>query len=100
MILYYYIMEEYSFFTRKCIWYDVDDTVESAKVYIYDTFNLNTYLGKELRGMTGEEIIRHIRNKEDIYRRLKNEDFLDICSRNTDCYLYRSDMKIVKYNGE
>ena len=93
-------MEEYSFFTRKCIWYNVDDTVESAKVYIHNTFNLNTDLGKELRGMTGEEIIRHIRNKEDIYRRLKNEDFLDICSRNTDCYLYRSDMKIVKYNGE
>ncbi len=57
-------MEEYSFFTRKCIWYNVDDTVESAKVYIYDTFNLHTDLGKELMNMTGEEIIRYIRNKK------------------------------------
>ena len=44
--------------------------------------------------MTGEEIIKYI-NKNG-----KNDTFLDICARNKKCYLYRSDMKIVKYNGE
>mgnify|MGYP001202990344 FL=1 len=87
-------MDKYSFFTRKCIWYNVDNNVESAKVYIQDTFNLNKDLGEELKGMTGEEIIKYI-NKNG-----KNDTFLDICARNKKCYLYRSDMKIVKYNGD
>lgn len=94
-------MEKYSFFTRKCIWYDVDDTVGSAKVFIHKTFNLNKELGKELTGMNGDEIIKYIKNKsKELYRTLKYEDFIDVCSKNKDCYLYRSNMKIVKYNGE
>tara|TARA_Y100001970_G_scaffold281070_1_gene391095 strand:- start:71 stop:334 length:264 start_codon:yes stop_codon:yes gene_type:complete len=87
-------MDTYSFFTRKCVWYNVDESLPSARVYIQNTFNLKKELGDKLIGMSGEEIIKFFEDKE------ANYDLLEMCAMYMDCYLYRSDMKIIDYNGE
>ena len=98
-------MEKYCFFSEeyKC----KDSNVLPVRTFKSDKFRFSKLVGELFSGLTGEQILNNNVDYElnetiidrindiygliyidDLYEKLKREDFLDLCAKNRDYYLY------------
>ena len=98
-------MEKYCFFSEeyKC----KDSTVLPIRTLKSEKFRFSKLVGELFSGLTGEQILNNNLDYElnetiidrindlygliyidELYEMLKKEDFLDLCAKNKDYYLY------------